>query len=280
MGHWALGERGSRRLVEMRGWHGEPGVKGDENILGVEPGSTVEGSVRAGGGEAGAAAEELGEPSVAWKTARWVEFAALFVIGPAVMALYLPTRLLFPSIWVLAAISLALLLPDKSFEKRRLWNAGGVRRVWPEVLGRFVVCAVLLAGVLGLFEPERLLQLPKRNPGLWAIIMFAYPVFSVYPQEIAFRALYFHRYERLFKRETVLIAVGAVVFGYAHIVMHNWWSVAFSMVGGVFFGLTYRRSKSLLAACIEHALYGCFLFTIGWGWYFFAGAAAIRAGGR
>ncbi|MCC6676781.1 MAG: CPBP family intramembrane metalloprotease [Phycisphaerales bacterium] len=203
---------------------------------------------------------------------REAELALLFLVAPTVLAVYMRPGLLFPALWVLAAGSVLLLLMDPGFERRKLWNARGVAREWKWIALRFVVCAPLLAVVLFLMSPERLLSLPVQRPGLWAVIMVAYPVFSVYPQEVAFRAMVMHRYAGLFRSVWMLVAVNAVVFGYAHIIMHNWWAVAFSAVGGVFFGLTYRRSGSLAAACLEHALYGCFLFTIGWGSFFYSGA--------
>jgi hypothetical protein len=48
-------------------------------------------------------------------------------------------------------------------------------------------------------------------------------------------------------------------------------AVVFSMIGGYFFATTYTRHKSLAAAFIEHSLYGCYLFTIGLGYYFYHG---------
>jgi len=198
--------------------------------------------------------------------------ALLFLVAPTVLAVYMRPGLLFPSLWVLALGSLLLLLMDGSFERGRLWNAAGLRSEWKWIALRFAVCAPLLALVLFLMSPERLLSLPMHRPGLWAVIMVAYPVLSVYPQEVAFRAMVMHRYAGLFGSVWMLVAVNAVVFGYAHIIMHNWWAVAFCTIGGVFFGVTYRRSASLLAAALEHALYGCFLFTIGWGSYFYSGS--------
>ena len=38
-----------------------------------------------------------------------------------------------------------------------------------------------------------------------------------------------------------------------------------TLIGGIFFTLTYNRSKSLLLTSIEHAIYGNWLFTIGMG---------------
>lgn len=233
------------------------------------------------GGESGVVCPECGVedagPAIrGWRG--WVAFpreaelALLFLVAPTVLAVYMRPGLLFPSLWVLALGSLLLLLMDGSFERGRLWNAGGLRSEWKWIALRFAVCAPLLTGVLFLMSPARLLSLPMHRPGLWAVIMVAYPVLSVYPQEVAFRAMVMHRYAGLFGSVWMLVAVNAVVFGYAHIIMHNWWAVALCTIGGVFFGVTYRRSASLLAAALEHALYGCFLFTIGWGSYFYSGS--------
>jgi len=47
--------------------------------------------------------------------------------------------------------------------------------------------------------------------------------------------------------------------------------VALTLPSGWLFADTYRRSESLLAASIEHALYGGFLFTVGLGRHFYNG---------
>ena len=39
----------------------------------------------------------------------------------------------------------------------------------------------------------------------------------------------------------------------------------------------YARTRSALVAALQHAAFGCFVFTIGLGWYFYHGA--VRAGG-
>lgn len=50
-----------------------------------------------------------------------------------------------------------------------------------------------------------------------------------------------------------------------------------SLVGGAFFATRFQRTRSLLTASVEHALYGILVFTIGLGEYFYHGAA--HAGG-
>lgn len=207
------------------------------------------------------------------RTARAVECVVMFIAAPMVLALLMKPGLLFPAIWALAVICLVVLLVDPTFDRCRLWNWRGLRVHLGVVIGCFLLGAAILTATLLLVDPDRLFQLPRRNPRLWAMIMVLYPVLSVYPQELAFRAFFFHRYEGVFGRGLWLVAASGIAFGLAHIVMWNWWAVGFSTVGGVLFAWTYLRTRSLAGAVIDHALYGCFLFTIGWGRYFYSGAA-------
>jgi membrane protease YdiL (CAAX protease family) len=116
-----------------------------------------------------------------------------------------------------------------------------------------------------------LFGLPRSQPVLWAIIMVAYPLLSAYPQELIFRGFLFHRYGRAFGPAGTIVA-SAAAFGFAHVFFHNWFAVIASTVGGVLFALRYARSRSLLAATIEHGLYGVLLFTVGLGQFVYHGA--------
>ncbi len=196
----------------------------------------------------------------------------LFIAVPTALSFVLPARLLFPAIWLLAIISYVLLRRDPTFDRRQLWNAAPAWRALPGMLARFVAFAALLTGALWHFEPERLFIIPRTKPVLWAIIMVGYPILSVYAQEVAFRALFVHRYASVFRSDVAMVLACAAAFGYAHIIMHNTVAIAFCAIGGVLFTRTYLQTRSLLAVSIEHAIYGCWLFTVGWGWYFFAGA--------
>ena len=57
-----------------------------------------------------------------------------------------------------------------------------------------------------------------------------------------------------------------------HVVFENWIAPTFTLVGGLLFAWTYDRSETALPAAVQHALFGCALFTLGLGWYFYAGA--------
>lgn len=196
----------------------------------------------------------------------------LFVAVPTALSFLLPPRMLFPAIWLLAIISYLMLRRDPTIDRRQLWNAKPALAALPGMLLRFAGFAALLGGALAYFEPERLFVLPRTKPALWAIIMVGYPVLSVYAQEVAFRALFVHRYASVFRSDLAMVLACAAAFGYAHVIMNNPVAITFCAIGGVLFTRTYLQTRSLLAASIEHAIYGCWLFTVGWGWYFFAGA--------
>jgi membrane protease YdiL (CAAX protease family) len=125
--------------------------------------------------------------------------------------------------------------------------------------------------VVAVTTPDLLLVLPREKPGLWALIMIGYPLASVYPQELLFRAFLFHRYRPVFGEGVGMVAASAAAFGFVHIAFGNWVAVVLSTAGGVIFANRYRRSRSLLSASAEHALYGLLMFTVGLGQYFYHG---------
>ena len=176
-----------------------------------------------------------------------------------------------PKIMILLAVcivSLVLLLCDKTFERGR-FGANGFR-IWRPLVVRFVLIAGCLSLYTALAEPENALALLRRNPSLWAIIMITYPVFSVVPQEIIYRAFFFHRYGLLFANEKTGVVVNAALFAFAHIFFRNWVAVIGAFVAGLFWATTYLASRSLLVVSVEHALYGTLVFTLGIGHYFYA----------
>lgn len=206
---------------------------------------------------------------------RFVEFALLYFGVPTGIVLAFREGAGFPLIPFLLMVTLgclAALLSDRSFDRRQLWNvhrlAGHVRRI----LLIFAGGVALIALGTALFEPERLFSLVRVNPALWAAIMVLYPLLSVYPQELIFRTFFFHRYGALFPTPGIAVAANAAAFGYMHVVMQNALAVALSFAGGLLFAYTYHHTRSTVASSIEHALYGCFIFTIGLGWYFYGGA--------
>ncbi|MCB9846234.1 MAG: CPBP family intramembrane metalloprotease [Phycisphaeraceae bacterium] len=203
-----------------------------------------------------------------------VEFIALFIGVPIWLWFEraYASRLVFPLIFAGLAVCLILLLRDRRFERRKLWIADGLWRDLLYVAVAFVPLAILAGMAFYLIEPQRWLALPRSDSKLWATIMVVYPIASVYPQEVIFRAFIFHRYEAVFGRGWGMIAASAIAFGMAHLFFDNVYAVPLTMAVGVLFAWTYQRTRSTLMSSIEHALWGDFAFTIGLGWYFYGGS--------
>ncbi len=200
--------------------------------------------------------------------------AALLYLGlPLALALRILPNAPIPALLGASAVLFALLWRDPTFDRRQLAGPGPARRLLLPVLVRAAAIAAAVAACVAWFAPESLFSLPRRAPVLWAAVMLLYPLLSVYPQELAFRAFLFHRYAPLFPSRKSMIASSGVLFGFAHLCFGNLLAVALTVPAGVLFAATYARSRSLLLVSLEHALLGNFIFTIGLGQYFYHGVA-------
>ena len=187
-----------------------------------------------------------------------------------------------PGMWVIPAlllISAAVLAAERL---RAPWPRGELVRVsgagareWLRVAVRFAVSADVLAAALAVWRPEMLFAFPRTAPRFWLAVMVAYPLLSVVPQGVLYRWFFERRFAAAFGGRTASLVAGAAAFAFAHVVFRNPWAVAFTFAGGLFFLSTYRRTGSLVVSDVEHALYGDWLFTVGWGAFFFEGAAAV-----
>ena len=133
----------------------------------------------------------------------------------------------------------------------------------------------LLAALTAVLRPGELLRVPLERPLLWAAILVLYPVLSVYPQGIVYRAFLFHRYRELFPGRWPMILASAVAFSFVHVVFDNALAPALTLGGGVLFAWTYERTRSLLVAAIQHAAFGCLVFTLGLGEFFYKGLIGL-----
>ncbi len=180
-------------------------------------------------------------------------------------------RALIPVLMLMGAAAIVFLWRDDSFDLRRLLQMRAARREIPQILLFGAIGAAAMLLTLWKFDPEALFNLPRRDMALWAAIMFGYPLLSVFPQEIVYRAFLMHRYRPAFPGRWTIIAASASAFGFGHVVLQNWLAVAMTFAGGALFAWRYERSKSLAAVWIEHALWGCLIFTIGLGKFFYLG---------
>ena len=72
----------------------------------------------------------------------------------------------------------------------------------------------------------------------------------------------------------MMILAAAAAFAFPHIVFRNPLVTALTLLGGIPFAFRHAETASLAASSFEHALDGCWLFTIGLGAYFYHGTYA------
>lgn len=201
-----------------------------------------------------------------------VEFIGLFVAVPLLIYLDVLSLQFAMPMLLLFAIGVTLwLLFDPTFDRRQLWSPGRLGRQLRGMLVVFAIGGLGLLAYTALFERDHLLSMPLERPRLWIMIMLLYPLFSVYPQEVIYRTLLFHRYAALFRHRWVMILASAAAFGYMHLIFENPLAVLLTFIGGVIFARTYDKTRSTFVVSVEHALFGDLIFTIGLGMYFYTG---------
>lgn len=204
-----------------------------------------------------------------------LEFTLLFIGLPTVIWQFNLHNYFIIFLWVFGLGSYFYLKGKDHFHKKDR----------PPVFTRPIILRMILLLISGtitlsiytyLVEPQRFLGFVSNNTAMWAMVMVLYPLLSVYPQELIFRGFLFERYRDIFRDPRVMIAMSSIAFGYAHIIFNNFISVFLCTLGGIIFGMNYNRNRSLLLVSIEHALYGCMIFTVGLGYYFYRGAVPVN----
>jgi uncharacterized protein len=203
-----------------------------------------------------------------------LEFAAVFVMFPLLIYYRRIPNVPIPYLLITALLAFLVLRSDPTFNLGQLTSWGNARPFLASILIRDAVCIAGLGIAVYFLAPQLLFSLLRRSPGLWALIFLLYPLLSVYPQEFLYRAFFFHRYQRLFGSGWGMVAASALAFGFVHIIFRNWLAVGLCVIGGFLFSFTYKNSGSLLLACLDHAIFGNFLFTIGLGQFFYHGSRA------
>ncbi len=208
------------------------------------------------------------------RTALGIEFLLLFVALPLGYR-FSPVRLpALPLLWAVAGYALWQLLRNSRFDRARLWSAGQLPAQLGAIFAIFAVVALALWLGVRRFAPNLEWSFVRQSPVFWAVVMVAYPVASVYPQGLLYRAFFFERYAPLFPGKWAMIVASALVFAFLHIIFRNWLAVALTFAGGLLFAIRYAETGSLATSSFEHALYGCWLFTVGLGQYFYHGSIA------
>jgi CAAX protease family protein len=193
-----------------------------------------------------------------------IEFLIIFIILPISFALKFSIRikLLIGVVGLLYIIFILLKVENVKFKMAPNidWKP-----FWKQTSIKFAIIALITTAFVWFTNKDVLFHVILNKPKLWIIILFVYSFLSVYPQELIYRTFFFQRYNSFFKNSNLLLFVNAIVFSLGHIFFRNTLVLVLTFLGGLLFAYTFSKTKSTLLVSIEHAIYGCWLFTVGMG---------------
>ncbi|MDE3137564.1 MAG: CPBP family intramembrane metalloprotease, partial [Acidobacteriota bacterium] len=81
-------------------------------------------------------------------------------------------------------------------------------------------------------------------------------VFTAWPEEFLFRGLLQNLLSKSFRSEAAGWIVASALFGLSHIVhgFPNWRYVLLASIAGLFYGFAWKKTGSMTASCLVHAL--------------------------
>ena len=136
---------------------------------------------------------------------------------------------------------------------------------WKATIVKLLLIILITTLYVWFTDSSQLFVVLRTKPILWVVILFVYSFLSVYPQELLYRTFFFQRYQSLFKNENLFMFVNAILFSLGHLFFKNALVIVLTFLGGLLFAFTFNKTKSTLLVSIEHAIYGCWLFTVGMG---------------
>lgn len=197
---------------------------------------------------------------------RLLEFTLFYLGIPVLVWVTKSQDVLLPVLWLGGVFAWIMLRYGRGNQPvAPVVSRSALRKEAGFVFLRFIAVSVVLTVALYFYHREWLFWLPRKSLGLWGLIVVVYPLLSVFPQALVYRALFEHRYAMAFSSPRASLLVGVLIFCLAHIPFQNAWALAFTLPGGFLFLRTYRRTNTLWLSTLEHALYGDLLFTVGWG---------------
>ena len=193
-----------------------------------------------------------------------VEFFIIFILLPISFAIDYNNKIkmIIGSVGFLYVIYVLLKVENK---KIRVGSNFKWKLFFKQTLIKLFAIIVITTFYVFITNKEALFNILLTKPKFWLFILFFYSVFSVYPQELIYRTFYFQRYSSLFKSKNVFLFVNAIVFSLGHLFFRNPLVMVLTFLGGLLFAITYNKTQSTLLVTIEHAIYGCWLFTVGMG---------------
>ncbi len=197
-----------------------------------------------------------------------IEFCLLFIGVP--LLIFFEKNLIHPTI-ILPPVLIALILyfrKQKDFKAKDLIRLAIDKKCWIKQALLVLVSFVFLLAYVLLFEPANLFNLPKGNKNIWLAMLFFYPVFSAFGQEVVYRKFLFMRYQGLFSRKWQIILASGIVFSFVHIIYFSVLSLILTFILGIYLAWLYDKTRSVMLTSILHGILGWLIFTVGLGQHF------------
>ncbi len=194
-----------------------------------------------------------------------IEHLLLFIVFPISLTLdfSIYIKLTLGLIGVIYVVYVAY--KKQYFKKQQHLSQSNKTLFWSQLAVKFSIIAFFTSIITLVFYKEELFNAIQNNPLKSLIISAVYVFLSVIPQEFIYRKFYFLRYQTIFKNDYQIIGVNSAVFCLGHLFFNNLLVVAITLVGGFIFSWSYNNFKSFRFICIEHSLYGLWLYIVGLG---------------
>lgn len=202
------------------------------------------------------------------KIALLIEFILLFFGIP--LFIFFEKSIIHPVAFLLPVLAVLVFYfrKQKDFKTSDLVRLGISKKEWgKQGIAVFFTSLFLIVFVL-IFEPENLFNLPKGNPAIWIVLLFFYPIFSAYGQEVLYRKFIFKRYQPLFNQKWMIFLASGVAFSFVHIIYFSVLSLVLTFFAGIYLAKVYDKTKSVLFTAIIHGILGFIIFTVGLGQHF------------
>lgn len=192
------------------------------------------------------------------------ELFILFVLFPVAIAIDFPIwiKFIIGFLGFLYVVYVLLRVEKNSFKLSSTINWMGFCKA---TLLKFLFIAFITFLYVWFTDKSQLFIVVRTKLLLWIVILFVYSFLSVYPQELLYRTFFFQRYRSLLSNEKLFIFMNAIFFSLGHLFFKNTLVIVLTFLGGLLFAFTFNKTKSTLLVSIEHAIYGCWLFSVGMG---------------
>ncbi len=201
---------------------------------------------------------------ISQKSKLLLEFLLIFVVSPISFTFSYPIFLKL-AVGILGFLYIIRVLWQNKYSFFKKCFTHYTNRVGLQFLFNFIVLGIVSLLYLYSTDPDSLFNVVRKKPKMWITFIGVYTFLSVIPQELIYRSFYFNRYQKLINNKHLLLFMNAIVFSLGHIFFMSPLVLGITFVGGWVFAYTYTNTKSLLLVSIEHAIYGCWLYTVGFG---------------